>query len=31
MTPHDLFMMVLLLSPGLALSVIIMATLAAGG
>jgi hypothetical protein len=31
MTLHDLFMMVVLLTPGLALSILIMATLAAGG
>jgi hypothetical protein len=31
MTLHDLLMMVTLLTPGLALSIIIMATLAAGG
>lgn len=31
MTPHDLLMLVLLLSPGLLLSALIMATFAAGG
>jgi len=31
MTPHELLMLVLLLSPGLLLSVIIMVTFAAGG
>lgn len=31
MTPHDLLMLVLLLTPGILLSVAIMATFAAGG
>ncbi len=31
MTPHELLMLVVLLSPGLLLSVIIMVTFAAGG
>ncbi len=31
MTPHDLLMLVLLLIPGIALSVLIMVTFAAGG
>jgi len=31
MTPHDLLMLVLLLAPGLLLSVLIMVTFAAGG
>ncbi len=31
MTSHELFMLVLLLSPGLLLSVIIMLSFAAGG
>jgi hypothetical protein len=31
MTQHDLLMLVLLLSPGLLLSVILMLTFAAGG
>lgn len=31
MNTHDLFMLILLLSPGILLSVIIMATFAAGG
>ncbi len=31
MTPHDLLMLVLLLIPGILLSVAIMATFAAGG
>jgi hypothetical protein len=31
MTSHDLLMLVLLLSPGLLLSVMIMVTFAAGG
>lgn len=31
MTPHDLLMLVLLLTPGILLSVLIMVTFAAGG
>ncbi|BAY46473.1 hypothetical protein NIES4073_55240 [Kalymmatonema gypsitolerans NIES-4073] len=31
MTPHDLFMLVVLLVPGILLSVLIMVTFAAGG
>lgn len=31
MNPHDLFMLVLLLSPGLLLSVLVMLSFAAGG
>ncbi len=31
MTPHDLLMLVLLLAPGILLSVVVMATFAAGG
>ena len=31
MSSHDLFMLILLLSPGLLLSVILMVTFAAGG
>lgn len=31
MTPHDLLTLVLLLTPGILLSVLIMATFAAGG
>jgi hypothetical protein len=31
MSPHDLLMLVLLLSPGILLSVILMLTFAAGG
>lgn len=31
MTTHDLLMLILLLSPGIVLSVAIMATFAAGG
>jgi len=31
MNTHDLFMLLILLFPGLALSIIIMATFAAGG
>lgn len=31
MTPHDLLMLILLLVPGLLLSIVIMATFAAGG
>lgn len=31
MTPHDLLLLVLLLSPGLLLSVLVMVTFAKGG
>jgi hypothetical protein len=31
MTPHDLLMLVVLLTPGILLSVMIMVTFAAGG